>query len=148
MPLNEDSIPKITFTSPFGKYEYLKVPLGLEQAPMYFQELMNKVLKDLPFAIAYLDDIIIYSKTVEEHLNHLQQVFHKPHNAELSMKISKCHLFAKEIQYLCHVLSTSGIKPLPPKRPVIKLMKKELNKYEHSLALLAATTSSSRILLR
>ena len=55
-PLDEDSIPKIDFTSPFGKYEYLKVPFGLAQAPAYFQELMNKVLKDLPFAIAYLDE--------------------------------------------------------------------------------------------
>ena len=58
---------------------------------------MNKVLKDLTFAIAYLDDII-YSKTADEHLGHLWHVFHKLHNAELSMKLSKCHLFAKEIQ--------------------------------------------------
>ena len=71
---------------------------------------MNKVLKELPFLIAYLDDIIIYIKTTEEHLDHLQQVFHKFHNAELSMKLSKCHFFAKEIQYLGHVLSTTGYK--------------------------------------
>ena len=57
--LDEDSILKTAFTSLFGKYEYLKVPFGLAQAPVYFQELMNKVLKDLPFAIAYLDHIII-----------------------------------------------------------------------------------------
>ena len=56
--IDEDSIPKTAFISHFGKYEYLKVP--------YFQELMNKVLKDLPFAIAYLDNIIIYSKTVKK----------------------------------------------------------------------------------
>ena len=71
IPLNEDSILKIVFTSPFGKYEYLKVPFGLAQVPEYFQELMNKVLKDLPFTTAYLDHIIIYSKTAEEHLVHL-----------------------------------------------------------------------------
>ena len=75
IPLSEDSIPKIAITSPFGKYKYLKVPLGLAQAPAYFQELMNKILKDFPFAIAYLDDIIIYSKTAEVNLGHLQQVF-------------------------------------------------------------------------
>ena len=46
IPLDEDSIPKTAFTSPFGKYEYLKVPFGLAQAPVYFQELMNNVLKD------------------------------------------------------------------------------------------------------
>ena len=83
---------------------------------------MNKVLKGLPFAIAYLDDIIIYSKTAEECPDHLQQVFHQLHNAELSMKLSKCHFFAKEIQYLGHVLSTTGIKPIPSKTAAIKLM--------------------------
>ena len=61
--LTTDSIPKTAFTSPFGKYEYVKVPFGLAQAPAYFQELMTGVLKDLPFAMAYLDNIIIYSST-------------------------------------------------------------------------------------
>ena len=88
IPLDEDSIPKTDFTSPFGKYEYLKVPFGLAQAPVYFQELMNKVLEDFPFTIAYLDDIIIYSKTAEEHLDQLQQVSHKLRDAELTMKLS------------------------------------------------------------
>ena len=84
---------------------------------------MNKVLKDLLFAIAYLDDIIIYRKTADEYLDHLQQVFHKFCNAELSMKLSKCHFFVKEIQYLGHVLSTTHIKPLPSKTAATKLMK-------------------------
>ena len=65
--LTMDSIPKMAFTSPFGKYKYVKVPFGLAQAPAYFQELMTGVLKDLPFAMAYLDDIIIYSSMPEEH---------------------------------------------------------------------------------
>ena len=71
IPLNEGSIPKTAFTSPL-KNEYLKPPFGLAQAPVYFQEVMNKVQKDLTFTIVYLDDIIIYSKTVEEHLDNLQ----------------------------------------------------------------------------
>ena len=83
---------------------------------------MNKVLKDLPFVIAYLDDIIIYNKTVKGHLNHLQQVFHKLHDAKLTMKLSKCHFSAKEIQYLDHVLSSTAIKPLPSKTTTIKLI--------------------------
>ena len=52
IPLDEDPIPKTDFTSPFGKYEYLKVPFGLAQAAAYFQELMNKVLKDLPLPLS------------------------------------------------------------------------------------------------
>ena len=75
--LDEASIPKTAFTSPFGKYEYIKVPFGLAQAPAYLQELMTGIMKDFNFAIAYLDDIIIFSKTTEEHLNHIKQVSEK-----------------------------------------------------------------------
>ena len=126
-PSMRTPFPKTAFTSPFGNYGYMKVPFGLAQAPVYFQELMNKVLKALPFTVVYLDDIIIYSKTAKEHLDHLQQVFHKLCNAKLSMKLSKCHFFAKEIQYVSHVLSTTGIKPLPSKTSAIKLMKPPKN---------------------
>ena len=92
--LTTDSIPKTAFTSLFGKCEYVKVPFGLAQAPAYYQELMTGVLKDLPFAMACLDDIIIYSSTPEEHLQHINTVFEKLRHAKLSMKLSKCHFFA------------------------------------------------------
>ena len=69
----------MAFNSPFGKYEYVKVPFGLKQGPAYFQELMTGILKDFNFAIAYLDDIIIFSTTAEEHLSHIKQVFVKLH---------------------------------------------------------------------
>ena len=62
IPFDKSSIPKTAFNSPFGKYEYVKVPFGLAQAPAYFQELMTGILKDLHIAIAYLDNIIIFSK--------------------------------------------------------------------------------------
>ena len=120
--LTADSIPKTAFTLLFGKYEYVKVPFGLAQAPAYFQELMTGVLKDLPFAMAYLDNIIIYSSTPEEHLQHIRTVFKKFHRAKLSMKLSKCHFFAKEIQYLGHILGVEGIRPVPAKTEAIKAM--------------------------
>ena len=75
IPLDKPSIPKMAFNSPFGKYEYVKAPFGLAQAPAYFQELMTGILKDFSFTIAYLDDIIIFSKTPQEHLSHIRQVF-------------------------------------------------------------------------
>ena len=65
----------MAFTSPFSKYEYVKVPFGLAQAPAYFQELMTGILEDFNFAIACLDDIIIFSRMAEEHLSHIRQVF-------------------------------------------------------------------------
>ena len=125
--LTKDSIPKTAFTSPFGKYEYIKVPFGLAQAPAYFQELMTGVLKDLPFAMAYLDNIIIYSSTPEEHLQHIKTVFEKLRHAKLSMKLSRCHFFTKEIQYLRHILGVEGIKPVPAKTEAIKAMHPPVN---------------------
>ena len=83
---------------------------------------MTEILKDFNFTIAYLDDIIIFSKTAEEHLNHIRQVFTKLRSSHLSMKLSKCHFFMKEIQYLGHILSTKGIRPLPWKTQVIQYM--------------------------
>ena len=125
--LTTDSIPKTAFTSPFGKYEYIKVPFRLAQAPAYFQELMTGVLKDLPFTMAYLDDIIIYSSTPEEHLKHIKTVFEKLRHAKLSMKLSKCHFFTKEIQYLGHILGIEGIKPVPAKTEAIRAMHPPVN---------------------
>ena len=77
IPLDKPSIPKMAFNFPFGKYTYVKVPFRLAQAPAYFQELRAEILKDFDFAIAYLDDIIIFSRTAEEHLLHIRKVFEK-----------------------------------------------------------------------
>ena len=98
----------------------MKVPFGVAQAPAYFQELMTGILKDFNFAIAYLDDIIIFSKTTQEHLSHIRMVFDKLKSAKLSMKKSKCNFLLKEIQYLGHILSATGIRPLPSKTHAIK----------------------------
>ena len=122
IPLDEESISKTAFTSPIRKFKYVKVPFGLAHAPAYFQELMTGILKDFNFTIAYLDDIIIFSQTVEEHLDHIKQVFKKLQSVHLLMKLSKCNFFMKEMQYLGHILSTKGIKPLPSKTKAIQNM--------------------------
>ena len=79
IPLDKSYITKSVFNSPFGKFEYIKVPFGLAPAPVYLQELMTGILKDFH--------------------SHIKQVFEKLHSAKLSMKFSKCHFFTKEIQY-------------------------------------------------
>ena len=122
IPLDKSSLPKTALDSPFGKYEYVKVPFGLAQGPAYFQEIMTTILKDFNFAKAYLDDIIILSRIAEEHLSHIRQVFEKLWAAKPSMKLSKCHFFSKEIQHLGHILSTKGIQPLPLKSQAIQKM--------------------------
>ena len=122
IPLDKSSTPKTAFNSSFRKYEYVKVPFGLAKAPAYFQELMTGILKDLDIAIAYLCDIIMFSRTAEDHLSHIRKVFEKLQSAKLSMKLSKCHFFSKENQYLGHNLSTKGISPLPSKTQAIQKM--------------------------
>ena len=116
IPLDTSSIPQMAFNSPFAKYEYVKVPFGLAQ------ELMTGILKDFNFTIAYLDGIIIFSRTAEECLSHIKKVFEELQATKLSIKLSKCHYFSKEIQYLGHILSTKGIHPLPSKMQAIQKM--------------------------
>ena len=69
--LDDDTIKKTAFVMPLGKYKYLKVPFSLTQAPAYFQILMNKVLNRLHFKLAYLDDVIIFSESTEQHFKHI-----------------------------------------------------------------------------
>ena len=79
-------------------------------------------MKDFDFAIAYLDDIIIFSRMAEEHLSLIKKVFEKLWLAKPFMKLSKCHFFSKEIQYWGHILSTKGICSLPLKTQAIQRM--------------------------
>ena len=84
---------------------------------------MNKVLQGLDFAISYLDDIIIFSETPEEHLKHIRIVLKRLQVANLKMKKSKCSFFKKELHYLGHLLPTEGIKPQPEKVKAISEVK-------------------------
>ena len=112
----------MAFVTPFDKYEFNMVPFGLAQAPAYFQALINKVLKGLhKIAVTYLDDIIIFSKN-EEHLEHLRIIFQRLKEASLKLKRSKCDFMKAQIQYLRHLISSSGIQPLPEKLESIKNM--------------------------
>ena len=121
--LGKDSRAKTAFITPFGKYEFNMVPFGLAQAPAYFQALISKVLKGLhKFAVMYLDDIIIFSKDEEEHLEHLRIIFQRLKEARLKLKRSKCDFMKTQIQYLGHLISSSGIQPLPEKLRSIENM--------------------------
>ena len=120
--LGKSSGAKTAFVTPFGKYKFLMVPFGLAQAPAYFQLLMNKVLKELKFAMTYLDNIIIFSQDELQHLEHLEIVFSCLREAGLKMKCSKCDFFKSEINYLGHLISPEGISPLPNKLDSIKHM--------------------------
>ena len=121
--LDKESKAKTAFVTPFGKYEFNTVPFGLAQAPAYFQQLISMVLQDCrDFMMAYLDDIIIFSRTPEEHLIHIEIIFQKLKVAGLKLKESKCDFFKSEIHYLGHLISDKGIQPLPEKLDTIQNM--------------------------
>ena len=114
--LLESAKPKTAFVvSGMGKFGFSRVPFHLAQAPAYFQRLINEVLTDCNFAMGYLDDIIIFSKTEKEHLQHLKEIFERLRKAGLKCKLQKCSFFKKHIQYLGHLISDEGIQPLPEK---------------------------------
>ena len=121
--LTRESRAKSAFVVPMGKWQFKHTPFGLSQAPAYFQLLINKVLMACSsFAMGYLDDIIIFSKTEEEHLQHLEEIFVRLHKFGLKMKCEKCSFFKKHIQYLGHLVSEKGFEPLPEKLELIRKM--------------------------
>ena len=122
--------PKTAFITPHGKWHFNMVPFGSAQAPLYFQQLMNQVLQGLDFAIAYLDDIVIFSKNELEHLQHLETVFKRLEDAGLKLKKSNCDFFRLQIHYLGHMLSAEGIQPLPKKQDSITNMAAPENQTE------------------
>ena len=121
--LTRESRAKSAFIVPMGKWQFKCTPFGLSQAPAYFQLLIDKVLMGCSsFAMGYLDDIIIFSKTDEEYLQHLEEIFTRLRNFGLKMKREKCSFFKKHIQYLGHLVSERGFKLLPEKLELIHNM--------------------------
>ena len=96
-----------------GMYEFLRMPYGLCNAPAMFQRLMQNCLGELnlTYTLVYLDDVIVYSNTEEDHLRRLQAVFEQFHEHGLKLKPSKCSFLHKEITFLGHEVSTDGMKP-------------------------------------
>ena len=122
MELSAEARPKSAFVTPSDKFEFTRCPFGLSQAPAYFQRLVNKVLVGLPFAFAYLDDVLIFSPDVETHLKHLRLLFQKFREADLKLKASKCSFLKAHVQYLGHLISSKGIEPVTEKLESVKRM--------------------------
>lgn len=120
--INEADKEKTAFTSCAGLWEFNVMEFGLTNAPATFQRLMDEVTTgvDWTAGTVYLDDILVGSKTFEDHLKDLQKLFDKLRDYGLSMKLSKCHFFKKRLIYLGHEMSKEGIKPDPMKVAVIQ----------------------------
>ncbi|GJR45466.1 putative reverse transcriptase domain-containing protein [Tanacetum coccineum] len=107
----EDDIPKTAFRTRHGHFEFTVMPFGLTNAPAVFMDLMNWVCKLYldKFVIVFIDDILIYSKTKEEHEVHLKLVLELPRKEKLYAKFSKCEFWLQEVHLLRHVVNQSGI---------------------------------------
>ena len=123
IPLAERDKEKTAFVCHKGIFEHNVMPFGLNNSPSVFQSLMNIVLKGLEnFAVAYLDDILIFSRTPQEHMKHLQIVFDRLRAHDLKLKISKCSFLQNETSYLGFRITPAGIQPDENKVKAIRHM--------------------------
>ncbi|CAG8591515.1 5232_t:CDS:1, partial [Paraglomus occultum] len=115
VPMAKDSKEFTTFICPYGQYYFNVMPFGLTNAPATFQRMMNKTLRGLVenFCEVYLDDILIYSETFEDHLQHIKAVMERLNEHGLKLKQKKCHFAQLETEYLGFILSDGAQKPAP-----------------------------------
>jgi len=118
--VNDNAKEKTTFVCHKGLFEYNVMPFGLQNSPAVFSRLMEIVLDGLPFAISYIDDILIYSPTLEEHMSHIQEVFDRLKIHGLKLKLKKCQFLKKETNYLGFKITDEGIKPETEKVDTIR----------------------------
>ncbi len=129
LPLQEDDIEKTAFVVPSGHYEFVYLPFGLTNAPATFQRAMDDLFREelFKFLIVYLDDIIVFSDSFEQHLEHLEIVFKKLQDANLYLNPEKCQLVQERINYLGHVISSKGIETNGDKTEAIRAMEPPRN---------------------
>lgn len=123
--VREDDRKKTAFSTPFGHYEFVRMPFGLKNAPSTFQRLMNSILRNYinKTCVVYMDDILVFSSSLSEHIISVRNIFRTLRKASLKIQIDKCDFFRKETQFLGHVLTTTGVKPDPRKVSIIQKLK-------------------------
>lgn len=121
IPLDPRTKHKTAFTTCHGNYEFNRLPFGLCNAPSSYQSIMTSVLNQLNFRIAlvYIDDVIIFSRTFKEHLQHLHLVFQRLRKANLKLKPSKCNFACPEVLYLGHIITKDGVRVDPRKTQAV-----------------------------
>ncbi|GJX88092.1 putative nucleotidyltransferase, ribonuclease H [Tanacetum coccineum] len=120
--VHEDDISKTAFRTRYGHFEFTVMPFGLTNAPTIFMDLMNRVCRPYlnKFVIVFIDDILIYSKTQEEHVEHLRLVLELLKKEKMYAKFSKCEFWLREVQFLGHVINGNGIHVDPSKIEAVK----------------------------
>ena len=117
LPMDPDSVPITAFRVPFGLYHYVKMPFGLKNAPATMQRLIELCLGSRNFIdlLIFIDDILSYTKTFEEHIAVLDYIFSRLREFNLKLKPSKCNLFQEKVKFLGHEVSADGLATDPSK---------------------------------
>ncbi|GKA94338.1 putative reverse transcriptase domain-containing protein [Tanacetum coccineum] len=133
--VHEDDIPKTAFRTRYGHFEFTVMPFGLTNAPSVFMDLINRVYRHYldKFVIVFIDDILIYSKTREEHVEHLRLVLELLRKEKLYAKFSKCEFWLREVQFLGHVINGDGIRVDYSKIEAVKNWKAPRTSFEIEL---------------
>lgn len=115
--MSPDSIEKTAFSVNNGHYEYVRMPFGLKNAPSTFQRVMDNILREYihKFCFVYMDDIVIFSKSLHDHTVHIKQIFNKLREYNMKVQLDKSEFLRKEVAFLGHVITAEGIKPNPAK---------------------------------
>lgn len=134
IPMSEEDIAKTAIITPFGLFEFLRMPFGLKNAPQTFQRFMDSITHDLDFVFVYIDDLLIASKSPAEHRRHLELLFSRFSENGLTINISKCQFLKSELKFLGHLVNQHGFAPLPEKVLAIDCFpkpttKKQLRRY-------------------
>ena len=122
LKVREEDIPKTAFRTRYGHYEFVVMPFGLTNAPAAFMDLMNWICRPFldNFVIVFIDDILVYSRSEEEHGQHLRQILETLRTEKLYAKLSKCEFWLRSVNFLGHVVSQEGIHVDPSKVKAIE----------------------------
>ena len=120
IPVAEEDIPKTAVVTPFGAFEFVRMPFGLRNAAQTFQRFVDQVTRDLDFVYVYIDDILIASKSREEHDRHMRILFERLKEYGLSINVAKCTFAATEVKFLGHRINKDGISPLPERVEAVR----------------------------
>jgi Reverse transcriptase (RNA-dependent DNA polymerase) len=119
-PVTAADVPKTAVITPIGLFEFVRMPFGLKNAGMTFQRLMDRIFFDLPYRFVYLDDLLVASRSVEDHRRHLREVLRRLQENGLVVNRDKCVFGQRQVEFLGHTIAAGCVSPLPDRVAAIR----------------------------